>query len=94
MQSEARTLDFVNRRQGGDIGRSVRSGSELNVSKSSPLHLTKRASTRRAATSLMGHMRTHASQRAVGLFDQFVGTARQREWKGDTKRVGGLEVDV
>ena len=30
---------------------------ELNVSKSSPLHLTKQSSTRRATTSLMGHLR-------------------------------------
>jgi hypothetical protein len=43
--------------------------------------------------SVKGHKWTHASQRAVGLFDQLVGTARQREWKRDTKGGGGLEVD-
>jgi len=35
-----------------------------------------------------------SSSAASGLFDQFVGTAGKREWKGDIERGGGLEVDV
>ena len=49
---------------------------ELNVSRSGSLRPTERASTRRAATSLMGHFRTHASQQIAACSISSSGTSR------------------
>src|SRR4029434_10319805 len=37
--------------------------------------------------------RTHAPQQIVSLFDHLVGSAQQRNWKSEAKRLGGLEID-
>ena len=37
---------------------------------------------------------THASQQAVGLFDQFVGPARQGQRDGNAERFGCRQIDI
>src|SRR5262249_25553543 len=63
------------------------------MSSASPLYLNEPTSI--AATFAAGQcqLRTHAPQQTVGLFDQFVCAAGQRQWDSDAKRLGSIEVD-